>query len=95
MINMSYSKPELIIRPNQKNKDFTLSEQYNPANDFYNHVNSKWLHDNPIPEDKTRWGTFDMLRDTTRDRVKNILQNVNINSNSTISKSELNLLINL
>ena len=73
--------------------EFALSNQYNPGDDFYNYVNSKWLQDNPIPKDKTRWGTFDVLRDTTRDRVKNILRNINYNS--SISASELDLLINL
>ena len=33
-----------------------LSEKFRPQDDFYNFVNSKWIENNAIPDDKTRWG---------------------------------------
>src|SRR5579859_8301597 len=33
------------------------------CNDFNGFVNAKWLAANPIPADRTRWGSFDALRE--------------------------------
>lgn len=33
----------------------------NPADDFYNYVNGKWMQKTVIPEDRSRWGSFDEL----------------------------------
>ena len=34
-----------------------------PQDDFFGFVNNLWLSRNPIPDDKSRWGTFDVLQD--------------------------------
>lgn len=36
-----------------------------PTNDFFNFVNGTWVKNTPIPADKTRWGSFDELRQNT------------------------------
>src|SRR5579859_4593180 len=33
------------------------------CNDFNGFVNAKWIAANPIPADRTRWGSFDALRE--------------------------------
>ncbi|MBV8157753.1 MAG: peptidase, partial [Dyella sp.] len=33
------------------------------CNDFNGFVNAKWIAANPIPDDRTRWGSFDALRE--------------------------------
>ncbi len=35
------------------------------CNDFNGFVNAKWLAANPIPADRTRWGSFDALREAS------------------------------
>ncbi len=35
----------------------------NPGDNFYLYANSNWLKNNPVPGSKTRWGSFDMLRE--------------------------------
>ena len=37
----------------------------NACEDFNGFVNGKWIAANPIPADKTRWGAFDQLRETS------------------------------
>ena len=32
-----------------------------PADDFYNYVNGKWMKQTNIPNDRSRWGSFDEL----------------------------------
>lgn len=39
-----------------------LDTSKNVCNDFNGFVNAKWLAANPIPADRTRWGSFDALR---------------------------------
>ncbi len=40
-----------------------LDKQRGPCNDFNAFVNAKWVAENPIPADRTRWGAFDQLRE--------------------------------
>lgn len=40
-----------------------LDNTTRPQDDFFGHVNNIWLSQNPIPDDKSRWGTFDVLQD--------------------------------
>jgi putative endopeptidase len=44
-----------------------------PGDDFYEYVNGTWIKNNPIPGAETRWGSFNILDDVTRTRVKVIL----------------------
>jgi predicted metalloendopeptidase len=41
--------------------------------DFYGHVNGKWMAATPIPASKARWGTYDQLRETAQEQVRTIL----------------------
>ena len=43
----------------------SFDAKFKPCDDFYDHVNAKWLAANPIPGDRTRWGTFDELREAS------------------------------
>ena len=42
--------------------------------DFYRHVNGKWLDSVQIPADKARYGSFDMLRDDSQDQLRTIVE---------------------
>lgn len=39
-----------------------LDTSIRPQDDFFNHVNKKWLHKHPIPDSEASWGTFGVLR---------------------------------
>ncbi|MFC0250892.1 M13 family metallopeptidase [Massilia consociata] len=45
-----------------------------PQDDFFAHVNGKWLKDTEIPADKSSWGTFAKLRDDTTPQLKAIIE---------------------
>ncbi|WP_027078321.1 M13 family metallopeptidase [Maribacter antarcticus] len=51
------------------NMDTTIS----PKADFYNYVNGNWMKITEIPDDRTSWGGFSVLRKTTDDDVLKIL----------------------
>jgi putative endopeptidase len=45
-----------------------------PQDDFYRYVNGKWLDEVPIPADRARYGTFDILNDQSREQLHGILE---------------------
>ncbi len=44
------------------------------CSDFNGYVNSKWIAANPIPDDKTRWGAFDVLREASLNTQHEIVE---------------------
>ncbi|MGE5161949.1 MAG: M13 family metallopeptidase [Betaproteobacteria bacterium] len=50
-----------------------MDRSVKPGDDFFRFVNGKWADTTPIPPDKTRYGAFDALRDTSEIRVREIL----------------------
>ncbi len=51
---------------NPENMDMSVK----PGDNFYLYANGSWLKNNPVPASKTRWGSFDALRQTSLDRLK-------------------------
>jgi len=56
------------IKP--ENMDFTIK----PGNDFYDFATLGWRKSNPIPDDYTKYGSFDILRNTNLERVREIAE---------------------
>jgi putative endopeptidase len=42
--------------------------------DFFGHLNGKWLQTTEIPSDRTSWGTFIKLRDDTQAQIRGIVE---------------------
>lgn len=51
-----------------------ISPEINPGDDFYNHVNKKWIDAHPIPDDKSRMAAFTVLDDETTEKLKALLE---------------------
>ena len=45
-----------------------------PGDDFFKYVNGKWVERTEMPADRSRYGTFDMLRDESQETVKAIIE---------------------
>ena len=52
-----------------------IDSSVNPADDFFDYVTLRWRRANPIPDDYTRYGVFDILHDTNLMRVREIAEN--------------------
>ena len=50
-----------------------------PGQDFFRYVNGKWLDKTEIPADRTRWGSFDELRQNTDKDALEILKEASKN----------------
>lgn len=51
-----------------------LDASIRPQDDFFRHVNAKWLAANPIPESETRWGSFSILHDEAQGHMRDIYE---------------------
>lgn len=45
-----------------------------PGNNFYRYANGNWIKKNPVPASKTRWGSFDELREESSKRLQLLLE---------------------
>ena len=54
-----------------------IETSINPADDFFDYATLRWRRANPIPDDYTRYGVFDVLYDTNLKRVREIAENDN------------------
>lgn len=45
-----------------------------PGDNFYLYANGNWIKNNPIPASKTRWGSFDVLREESSKRLQGLLE---------------------
>lgn len=51
-----------------------MDTQVHPQDNFYNYVNGTWMKNTEIRDDKTRWGSFNELRENTDADVHSILK---------------------
>lgn len=74
-------KPKYISRANM---DFSVK----PGDNFYLYANGNWIKNHPIPASKTRWGSFDELREESSKRMRALLEEAVAKSgtNSTYQK---------
>lgn len=45
-----------------------------PGDNFFLYANGAWLKANPVPASKTRWGSFDLLREESSQKLRGLLE---------------------
>src|SRR5436853_7924354 len=45
-----------------------------PGDNFYLYANGNWIKRNAVPASKTRWGSFDELREESSKRLQTLLE---------------------
>ena len=58
-----------------------LDDGVKPGDDFFAYVNGKWIAENEIPADRSRYGAFDILRDKSDEDVKAIIEEASATEN--------------
>lgn len=58
-------------------KTENMDMSVNPGKDFYDYATSGWRKNNPLPNDYTRYGSFEMLAENNDKRVREIVENDN------------------
>ncbi len=59
-----------------------------PQDDFYRHLNGKWLNEFELPADKSNYGAFTQLGEISRERVKTIIEEVSAMDNEQGSSEQ-------
>jgi putative endopeptidase len=66
------------IPPGKKKKKFidpaNMDLSVRPGDNFYEYANGSWRKNTPIPASKTRWGSFDGLREESSRRLRALLE---------------------
>ena len=72
-----------------KGIDISLMDRTaSPNQDFFQFINGTWLKNNSIPDDRTRWGSFDELRKMTDDDMLVILKKAMNDENLDMSSDQ-------
>ena len=56
-----------------------------PTDDFYAYANKKWMDANPIPPGYPNWNTFLHLHTLSQERLKDLLQDLNVDNDPSAS----------
>ncbi|MES2372226.1 MAG: M13 family metallopeptidase [Bacteroidota bacterium] len=65
-----YFSKEKMKYIDKTNMDLTVK----PGNNFFKYANGNWVKKNPVPASKTRWGSFDELRELSSKRLQTLLE---------------------
>lgn len=65
-----YLTKEKMKYIDKSNMDLTVK----PGNNFFKYANGNWVKKNPVPASKTRWGSFDELRELSSKRLQTLLE---------------------
>ncbi|WP_430811142.1 MULTISPECIES: M13 family metallopeptidase [unclassified Carboxylicivirga] len=66
------TKTKELIKPVFSADDMDLS--VDPGTNFYQYANGGWMKQHPLPDDKSRFGSFDLLAEQSKEKVKSIVE---------------------
>jgi putative endopeptidase len=73
-----------FLPPGKKKKKFidqaNMDLSVRPGDNFYEYANGNWVRKNPVPSSKTRWGSFDELREESLRRLRVLLDDAAANT---------------
>ncbi len=91
VIVLSFGLSINIYSQNTVVKGFDKSQMdlnIKPSVDFYHYAVGNWLKNNPIPDDYTRWGSFEVLAEENYQILKKILEDAASNKNAPYGSIE-------
>jgi len=73
-----------LTPPGKKKKKFidpvNMDLSVRPGDNFYTYANGNWVAQHPVPASKTRWGSFDELREENSKRLRILLDEAAANA---------------
>jgi putative endopeptidase len=68
--------PEALVQMAILLYNVMIMDTPRPTDDFFHFVNGKWLAENPIPPEESRWGSFYVLRVEVQKQLKEIVEKI-------------------
>ena len=59
-----------------------MNAEIQPGNDFFRFANGGWMEANPIPEEYSRFGAFEVLDKLNKERIKGLIDEISQNENA-------------
>jgi putative endopeptidase len=79
--------------PGKKKKKFidpvNMDLTVRPGDNFYLYANGAWVKNNPVPPSKTRWGSFDELREESLRRLRVLLDEAAANASKDAQSQKI------
>ncbi|MBT6514197.1 MAG: M13 family metallopeptidase [Crocinitomicaceae bacterium] len=66
-----------------------MDTSINPRSDFYQYCNGTWMMENPVPDDKSKYSTFNVVDDKIKKHLRLILLDVSHNGDSEGSDEQI------
>lgn len=85
-LNTAYSQKKSKPKPVKYIDKSNMDPAIKPGDNYYLYANGNWLKNNPVPASKTRWGSFDVLRLASTDRLKAIAEQAAAHPDDSVSK---------
>lgn len=84
-------KDEVAVTPAIHIED--MDQTVRPQDDFFQHVNGGWIKNNPLKPEYARFGMFDVLAETSRNQVNDLLTHLGEEEHEAGSDAEKILLL--
>jgi len=84
--NTAYSQKKSKTKAIKYIDKSNIDTNIKPGDNFFLYANGGWLKNNPVPASKTRWGTFDVLRLESADRLKKIADEAAAHGDDSVSQ---------
>ena len=84
----------VVVNAQKEVKNFkTLEFDYmdlsvEPSDDFYQHATGTWMKNNPVPDEESRWSSFNQLSEKNNTILNAILDSVSAIQNPNESSDE-------
>ncbi|HWJ92072.1 MAG TPA: M13 family metallopeptidase [Flavisolibacter sp.] len=75
-------KPKYIDKAN-------MDLSVRPGDNFYLYANGNWIRNNPVPGSKTRWGSFDALREESSKRLRELLSDASARTGTSAAMQKI------
>ena len=72
----STSAPQVSVSLSSGINIRNMDTNVRPQDDFYRYTNGTWLEKTAVPPDKSRWGSFDELRETALESLHGIVEDL-------------------
>lgn len=66
-----------------------FDQSVRPTQDLFRFVNGTWLANATIPEDRSRWGTFDQLREKSEQDIREIIEELSPQQDPSTERSKI------